>query len=148
MLSPGESPPSPLTVESSSAPESVSARDVYNTRRLVPYIELPQLAPEERVKYEAASSRDLPQDFDYDLPLSDRVIIGEYRDDTILWYYVENADGILHRVSVLLTVSMLGGNIPSQLTLLHSLKRMPLQRHSLVLSPSTVSKHPSSPLHA
>ena len=105
MLSPGEPPLSPLTVESSSAPESVSARDVYNTRRLIPYIEPPQLAPEERVKYEAASSRDLPQDFGYDLPLSDRVIIGEYRDDTILWYYVENADGILHRVSVLLTVS-------------------------------------------
>lgn len=69
----------------------------------VAYIEAPPLAPSERVKYQAVSNRDLPHDFDYFHPLSDRVIIGEYRDDTNLWYYVENA-GVAHRVSVLLTV--------------------------------------------
>jgi hypothetical protein len=95
-------PLSPLTVQSSIAPESASARDP-DTRRAVAYIDPPHLATEERVKYEAVSSRDLPQDFDYDLQLSDRVVIGEYRDD-VLWYYVENADGVAHRVSVLSTV--------------------------------------------
>lgn len=98
-----ETPPlSPLTVESDTALESVSSGDAFvtpDTRRPAAYIELPHLAPEERVKYEAVSNRDLPQDFDYSLPLSGRVIIGEYRDDTTLWYYVQNADGIAHRVS-------------------------------------------------
>ncbi|KAF8499266.1 hypothetical protein F5888DRAFT_160250 [Russula emetica] len=91
---------SPLTVESDTTSSSASSGDVFvapDTRRPAAYIELPHLAPEERVKYEAVSNRDLPQDFDYDLPLSDRVIIGEYRDNTALWYYVENADGIAHR---------------------------------------------------
>ena len=109
MLSSGELPPSPLTVQSSLASESV-VFIALDTRRAVPYIEPPHLAPEERVKYEAVSNRDLPQDFDYDLPLSDRVIVGEYQDDAILWYYVENPDGIVHRVSVLLAVPMLGGD--------------------------------------
>jgi hypothetical protein len=80
------------------------------TRRPAAYIELPHLAPEERVKYEAVSDRDLPEDFDYGLPLSDRVIIGEYRDDTTLWYYVENADGIAHKVSALSSVPMFAGD--------------------------------------
>jgi hypothetical protein len=101
---------SPLTVESSLAPASASAGDAFLARRAVPYIEPPDLAPEERVKYEPVSNRDLPQDFDYGLPLSDRVVIGEYRDDANLWYYVENADGLAHRVSVLLIVPMLAGN--------------------------------------
>jgi hypothetical protein len=113
MLTSGNLSLSPLTVESSTAPASTSAGDAIlapDTRRAVPYIEPPDLAPEERVKYEPVSNRDLPQDFDYGLPLSDRVIIGEYRDDAILWYYVENADGLAHRVSVLLIVFMLAGN--------------------------------------
>jgi hypothetical protein len=104
---------SPLTVESDTTSSSVSSGDVFvapDTRRPAAYIELPHLAPEERVKYEAVSNRDLPQDFDYDLPLSNRVIIGEYRDNTTLWYYVENADGIAHRVSVQLSVPMLAGD--------------------------------------
>jgi hypothetical protein len=109
-----ETPPSPLTVESDTASASVSSGEVFvapDTRRPAAYIELPHLAPEERVKYEAVSNRDLPQDFDLGLPLSDRVIIGEYRDDdTTLWYYVENADGIAHRVSVLLYVPMLASD--------------------------------------
>jgi hypothetical protein len=91
-------------VESNPTPASVQSSDVLvapDTLR-PPYVELPHLASEERVKYEAVSNRDLPEDFDYSLPLSDHVIIGEYRDDTTLWYYVENADGIAHRVSVLL----------------------------------------------
>jgi len=113
-----ETPSSPLTVESDAAPASLSPGDIFvapDTRRPAAYIELPHLAPEERVKYEAVSNRDLPQDFDFDLPLSGRVIIGEYRDDTTLWYYVENADGIAHRVSVLLSVPMLVG-LPSKFT--------------------------------
>jgi hypothetical protein len=113
MLTSDNTPLSPLTVQSSIAPESPSAGDVSiapEARRAVPYVELPHLATEERVKYEAVSNRDLPQDFDFGLPLSDRVIIGEYRDGTILWYYVENADGIAHRVSVLLTVPTFAGN--------------------------------------
>jgi hypothetical protein len=110
-----ETPPlSPLTVESGTASAPVSAGDVLvapDTRRPAAYIELPHLTPKERVKYEAVSNRDLPQDFDYGLPLSDRVIIGEYRDDdATLWYYVENADGIAHRVSALLSVPMLAGD--------------------------------------
>ncbi|KAI9513073.1 SNF2 family N-terminal domain-containing protein [Russula earlei] len=91
---------SPL-VESTLTPAPSSADDISMAekpaRRAVAYIEPPLLAPAERVKYEAVSSRDLPQDFDFILPLSDRVIVGEYRDDTTLWYYVENADGVAHR---------------------------------------------------
>ena len=109
MFSLGETPSSPLTVQSSLTSESV-VFIAPDTRRAVPYIEPPHLTTSERVKYEAVSTRDLPEDFDYDLPLSDRVIIGEYRDGAILWYYVENPDGIAHRVSGLLTVPMLGGN--------------------------------------
>ena len=104
---------SPLTVESDTTSDSVLSGDVFvapGTRRPGAYIELPQLALKERVKYEAVSNRDLPQDFDYSLPLSDRVIIGEYRDDTTLWYYVENADGIAYRVSALLSVPMLASD--------------------------------------
>ena len=133
---------SPLTVQSSIAPDSIVFISP-DTRRAVPYIEPPYLVAEERVQYEAVSNRDLPQDFDYDLPLLDRVIVGEYHDDATLWYYVENPDGIVHRVSVLLTVSMLGGNrSPILIILSYSLKHRPLQRHSLILSPSTVSKSP------
>jgi len=109
-----ETPPSPLTVESDTASASASAANVLvapDTRRPAGYIELPHLVPEERVKYEAVSNRNLPQDFDYGLPLSDRVIIGEYRDDdATLWYYVEKDDGIAHRVSSLLSVPMLAGD--------------------------------------
>jgi hypothetical protein len=102
MPTPETPPSSPLTVQSDQASDSVSSGDVFvapDTRRPAAYIELPHLAPEERVKYEAVQDRDLPQDFDYSLPLSDRVIIGEYRDDATLWYYVENDDGIARRVS-------------------------------------------------
>ncbi len=112
-MTPASPPLSPLTVESDSAPAFASSGDVFiasDTPRPVPFIELPHLTPKERVKYEAVSNRYLPRDFDHDLPLSDRVIIGEYRDDTTLWYYVENADGIAHRVSVQLSVPMLAGN--------------------------------------
>jgi hypothetical protein len=122
MSTPETPPSSPLTVESDTASTSVSSGDVFlapDTRRPAAYIELFRLAPEERVKYEAVSNRDLPQDFNHDLPLSDRVIIGEYRDDdTTLWYYVENADGIAHRVSVPLYVPMLAGDryLPSKPT--------------------------------
>jgi hypothetical protein len=93
---------SSFTTESSLTPTPSSVGDVSITktpRRVLAYIEPPPIALAERVKHEAVLDRDLPQDFDYDLPLSDRVIIGEYRDDTILWYYVENADGVAHRVS-------------------------------------------------
>jgi hypothetical protein len=119
-----ETPPlSPLTVEGDTASASVSSGDVFvapDTRRPAAayFIELPHLAPEERVKYESVSNRDLPQDFDYGPPLSDRVIIGEYRDGATLWYYVENADGIARRVSVLLYVLCLPliDTLPSKLT--------------------------------
>jgi hypothetical protein len=97
------------TDESSLTPVSSVAGDVSASRDArisAVYIEPPPLPRAERVKYEAVSNRDLPQDFDYGLPLSDRVIIGEYRDNTTLWYYVENADGVAHRVSVLLIVSV------------------------------------------
>lgn len=113
MTTPETPPSSPLTVESDITSVSVSSGDVFvapDTRRPAAYIELPHLAPEERVKYEAVSNRDLPQDFDFSLPLSDRVIVGEYRDDANLWYYVEDDDGIAHRVSVLLSVPMLASN--------------------------------------
>jgi hypothetical protein len=122
MPTPETPPSSPLTVESDTASPSVQSGDAFvvpDTRRPAVYIELPYLAPEERVKYEAVSNRDLPQDFDYGFPLSDRVIIGEYRDDdATLWYYVENADGIAHRVSVPLYVPMLAGDrcSPSKFT--------------------------------
>jgi len=88
------------TDDSSLTPISSVAGDVSaskNARISAVYIEPPPLPRAERVKYEAVSNRELPQDFDYGLPLSDRVIIGEYRDDTTLWYYVENADGVAHR---------------------------------------------------
>ena len=117
-----ETPPSsPLTVESDTASAFVPSGDAFaaqDTRRPPAYIELPYLAPEERVKYEPVSNRDLPQDFDYGFPLSDRVIIGEYRDDdATLWYYVENADGIAYRVSVPLYVPILASDryLPSNL---------------------------------
>jgi hypothetical protein len=110
MPTPETPPSSPLTVESDTASNSVLSGDVFvapDIRRPTAYIELPHLSPKERVKYKAVSDRDLPGDFDYDLPLSDRVIIGEYREDATLWYYVENADGIVHRVSALSSVPML-----------------------------------------
>jgi hypothetical protein len=122
MPTPETPPSSPLTVQSDTTSASVPSGGVFvapDTRRPAAYIELPHLAPEERVKYEPVSNRDLPQDFDYGPPLSDRVIIGEYRDDdATLWYYVENADGIAHRVSVPLYVPMLAGDryLPSKPT--------------------------------
>jgi hypothetical protein len=108
----------PYTVESSLTPGPPSVVEIStpnNARRPAPYIEPPPLAPAERIKYEALSNRDLPQDFDFGLPLSDRVIIGEYWDGPILWYYVENADGVAHRVCVMLTVLMLAYNDSSLL---------------------------------
>ena len=93
---------SPFTTESSFTPAPSSVGDVPITeapRRALAYIVPPPLAPAERVKHEPVLDRDLPQDFDYELPLSDCVIIGEYRDATTLWYYVENADGVARRVS-------------------------------------------------
>jgi hypothetical protein len=93
----------PFTIESPLTPTSPSPICLSITkggRKTVAYIEIPPLAPTERAKYEAISDRALPQDFDYSLPLSGRVIIGEYRDNDTLWYYVENAAGIAHRVSV------------------------------------------------
>jgi hypothetical protein len=95
----------PVTIESPLTPMSPSpirlsiAKD---GRKTVAYIEIPPLAPTECAKYEAVSDRSLPQDFNYSLPLSGHVIIGEYRDNDTLWYYVENAAGIAHRVSALL----------------------------------------------
>jgi len=121
MLHLGNSQINPFSVESSLTPEPSSVVDmssINNARRAAAYIEPPPLAPAERIKYEALSDRDLPQDFDFGLPLSDRVIIGEYWDGPILWYYVENTDGLAHRVSVLLTVLMLAG---SNSSLLHSM---------------------------
>jgi hypothetical protein len=94
---------SPFVPESSLTPASSSVGDVSKTRnprRAVAYIEPPSLTHAERVKHEAVVDRDLPQDFDFDLPLSGRVVIGEYRQGTTLWYYVENTDGVAHRVSV------------------------------------------------
>jgi hypothetical protein len=134
---------SPFVTESSLTPAPSSVGDVPKTRkprRAVAYIEPPPLTHAERVSHEAVVDRDLPQDFDYDLPLSDRVVIGEYRDHTTLWYYVENTDGVAHRVSVLLIALTLVGN-KSPPNLLHdtSLKHLPSQRHSLTLSPSIVS---------
>lgn len=113
MTTPETPPSSPLTVESDITSASVSSGDVFVApviRRPAAYIELLHLAPEERVKYETVSNRDLPRDFDFSLPLSDRVIVGEYRDDATLWYYVEDDDGIAHRVSVMLSVLMLASN--------------------------------------
>ncbi|KAH9049552.1 SNF2 family N-terminal domain-containing protein [Lactarius hengduanensis] len=89
-----------LTAESSLSILSQSSDDVPRTRidhKAVVYIEPPPLPPTERVTYEAVSNRDLPENFDYSLPLSDRVIVGEYRDNATRWYYVENADGIIYR---------------------------------------------------
>ena len=133
-----------LTIESSLTPATPSVGEVPITRNphsAVPYIEPPPLALAERVKHEAVLDRDLPQDFDYDLPLSDRVVIGEYRDGTTLWYYVENADGVAYRVSVLIIAPMLVANESSP-NLLHdtSSKHLLSQKHSLTPSPSIVSK--------
>ncbi|KAI0249494.1 SNF2 family N-terminal domain-containing protein [Lactifluus subvellereus] len=89
-----------FAAESSLTPASASTGDgsvAKEAPKTIAYIEPPPLSPTERIKYEAVSNRDLPQDFDYSLPLSDRVIVGEYRDNTTLWYYVENAAGIVHR---------------------------------------------------
>jgi hypothetical protein len=88
---------SPLTPASALSGDVSVAKDGHKT---VAYIEPPPLAPIEREKYEAVSNRDLPQDFDYSTPLSDPVVIGEYRDNTTLWYYIENAAGIVQRVSM------------------------------------------------
>lgn len=100
MPTPENIPSRSLTAESTLAPLSLSSGDVSRTNidhKAVVYIEPPPLPPTERVTYEAVSNRDLPENFDYSLPLSDRVIVGEYRDDATHWYYVENADGIVHR---------------------------------------------------
>jgi hypothetical protein len=99
----------PFTTESPLTPTSPSPIRLSIAKggpKTVAYIEIPPLPPTERVKYEPVSDRALPQDFDYSLPLSGRVIIGEYRDNDTLWYYVENAAGIAHRVSVPSIVSI------------------------------------------
>jgi hypothetical protein len=114
---------SPFTMESTltPAPSSIGGVSAAKNRiRAVAYIEPPPLTPAERVKHEAVFDRDLPQDFDYDLPLSDHVIIGEYRDGTTLWYYVENTDGVAHRVSALSIALVLGSN-QCPLNLLHDI---------------------------
>lgn len=91
-----------LTVESSLSPIPLSSGDVHRTNvdyKAIVYVDPPPLPPTERVTYEAVLNRDLPENFDRSLPLSDRVIVGEYRDNATLWYYVESADGITYRVS-------------------------------------------------
>ncbi len=96
-----------LTAKSSLTPVSLSPGDFSRTHvdhKAVPYIELPPLSPTERATYQTVSNRDLPESFDYSLPLSDRVIVGESRDDATHWYYVENVDGIVYRVSTLLVI--------------------------------------------
>ncbi len=106
MPTPENTPSRSLTAESTLSPLSLSSGDVSRTNvdhKAVVYIEPPPLPPTERVTYGAVSNRDLPENFDYSLPLSDRVVVGEYRDNATHWYYVENADGIVYRVSMLLT---------------------------------------------
>ncbi|KAI9461026.1 hypothetical protein BJY52DRAFT_1168379 [Lactarius psammicola] len=100
MPTPESTPSRSLTVESTLSPLSQSSGDAFGTNvdpKAVVYIEPPPLSPTERVTYEAVSNRELPENFDRTLPLSDRVIVGEYRDNATRWYYVENADGIVHR---------------------------------------------------
>jgi hypothetical protein len=83
------------------SPSSGNVRTINVDHKAVVYVDPPPLPPTERVTYEPVSNRDLPENFDYSLPLSDRVIVGEYRDNATHWYYVENADGIVYRVSSL-----------------------------------------------
>ena len=105
MSNPENSRSHSLIAESTLSPLSSSSGHVSGTNvdyKAVVYIEPPLLPLNERVTYEAVSSRDLPENFDYSLPLSNRVIVGEYRDNATHWYYVENADGVVYRVSTLL----------------------------------------------
>lgn len=88
-----------LSALSTLSPVSVSPGHASRSKKVVVYIEPPPLSPTERVTYEAVSNRDLPENFDYSLPLSDRVIVGEHRDSSTLWYYVENSNGLVYRVS-------------------------------------------------
>ncbi|KAI0271427.1 hypothetical protein BC834DRAFT_441990 [Gloeopeniophorella convolvens] len=89
-----------LTVESSLTPPPASLDGPSGSRgtlRPAFCIVPPPLVAPERTKYQAVSGRDLPTDFDYSFPLSHRPVIGEYRDGDTLWYYAEDADGIVHR---------------------------------------------------
>jgi hypothetical protein len=105
MSTPANTQARALTVESSLSPVPLSSGDVNRTNvehkehKAIVYVDPPLLPLTERVTYEAVSNRDLPENFDRSLPLSDRVIVGEYRDSATLWYYVESADGITYRVS-------------------------------------------------
>lgn len=94
-----------LTAESTLTPVSLSSGDVHAANvghKAVVYVDPPPLPSAKRVTYEPVSNRDLPENFDYSLPLTHRVIVGEYRDNAAHWYYIENADGIVYRVSSLL----------------------------------------------
>jgi hypothetical protein len=97
-----------FTAESTLTPVSRLSGGVHATNvahKAVVYVDPPPLPATKRVTYEPVSNRDLPENFDYSLPLSDRVIVGEYRDNATHWYYVENADGIVYRVSSLLVTT-------------------------------------------
>lgn len=94
-----------FTAESTLTPVSLSPGGVHTANvghKAVVYVDPPPLPSTKRVTYEPVSNRDLPENFDYSLPLTHRVIVGEYRDNAAHWYYIENADGIVYRVSSLL----------------------------------------------
>jgi hypothetical protein len=105
MFTPKNSQSRSLTAQSTLSPLSLLSSHVSRSNvdlKAVVYIEPPPLPPTERVTYKAVSNRELPENFDYSLPLSDRVIVGEHRDNATRWYYVENADCVVYRVSTLL----------------------------------------------
>lgn len=110
MTTPENTQPHALNGESTHSPLSLLSGDVHRINvdyKAVVYVDPPPLPLTERVTYEAVSNRDLPEDFDRSLPLSGRVIVGEYRDNATHWYYVKNADSIVHKVSALLTTCKL-----------------------------------------
>ena len=116
MFTPKHSQSRSLTAQNTHSPLSLLSSHFSRTnadRKTVVYIEPPPLPSTERVTYEAVSNRDLPENFDYSLPLSDRVIVGEHRDNATHWYYVENADSVVYRVSTLLILKLcLALNLP------------------------------------
>ncbi|TFY68138.1 hypothetical protein EVG20_g3685 [Dentipellis fragilis] len=87
---PSNGAPSSLTSLGSPEREAKSA-----SRKLVPYVEVVRLTPAQRSQYKSVEER-LDEDADSYEPQPVQ-ILGEYKDDSTLWYFATHDDGIAHK---------------------------------------------------
>ncbi|KAA1471579.1 hypothetical protein DENSPDRAFT_799677 [Dentipellis sp. KUC8613] len=87
---PSTGAPSPLTSLGSPERESGSA-----WKKLVPYVEVVRLTPAQRSQYKSVEEREEEAEDDYEpQPVQ---ILGEYKDESALWYFAAHDDGIAHK---------------------------------------------------